>query len=208
MLVFHQSKSTSAIKRILSTTATYISSYFFHVIMFSLSLRCILARLRVEVKTKSNTILQLNTKGLTANRISAVEQLVDKNKALVTINQNHCIKADNQQSSVAARPKGGCFFSHPWNVGTNPDLGFASVGQDNQLPDRRVPGKFPRSQHRLFLITLRKLKVPAYSDPLKRWNFRKAAWKSFCLLLGESVSIADCPLRTQRKATMMHKSSK
>ena len=30
------------------------------------------------------------------------------------------------------------FFSHRWNVGTNPDLAFASFGQDNRLPDRRV----------------------------------------------------------------------
>ena len=39
------------------------------------------------------------------------------------------------------------FSSYRWNVSTNPDLAFASVGQDKQLPDRRL-GKFPRSQHR------------------------------------------------------------
>jgi len=64
-----------------------------------------------------------------------------------------------------------------WNVGTNPDLAFASVGQDNRLLDRRVLGKFPRSQHRPSLITPPKLKVPDYSDPVKKWNFRKADWK-------------------------------
>ena len=32
-----------------------------------------------------------------------------------------------------------------------------------------------------------KLKVPAHSDPVKRWNFRKADSKRFCLLTGESV---------------------
>jgi len=26
-----------------------------------------------------------------------------------------------------------------------------------------------------------------HSDPVKRWNFRKAEWKRFCLLTGESV---------------------
>jgi len=31
------------------------------------------------------------------------------------------------------------------------------------------------------------LKVPAYSDPVKRWNFRKADWKRFCLRTGEWV---------------------
>jgi len=79
------------------------------------------------------------------------------------------------------------FFSHRWNVGTNPDLAFASFGQDSRLRDRRVLGKFPRSQHRPSLITPPKLKVPAHSDPVKRWNFPKADWKRFHLLTDESV---------------------
>ena len=79
------------------------------------------------------------------------------------------------------------FYSHRWNVGTNPDLAFASFGQDSRLLDRRLLGKFPRSQHRSSLITQPKLKVPAHSDPVKRWNFSKADWKRFCLLTDESV---------------------
>jgi len=31
-----------------------------------------------------------------------------------------------------------CLFSRRWNVGTNPDLAFASFSQDSRLPDRRV----------------------------------------------------------------------
>jgi len=31
------------------------------------------------------------------------------------------------------------------------------------------------------------LKVPAYSDPVKRWNLRKADWERFCVPTGESV---------------------
>jgi len=58
---------------------------------------------------------------------------------------------------------------------------------DNRLPDRRVVGKFPRSQHRHSLITPPKLKVPAHSDLVKRWNFRKADWKRFFLLTDEAV---------------------
>jgi len=34
------------------------------------------------------------------------------------------------------------FFSRRWNVGINPDLAFASFGQDSQLPDRRILRKF------------------------------------------------------------------
>ena len=39
-------------------------------------------------------------------------------------------------------------------------------------------------------------KVPAHSDPVKRWNFRKADWTRFCLLTDECVR--DCHLRTQQ----------
>ena len=78
-------------------------------------------------------------------------------------------------------------FSRRWNVGTNPDLAFASFGQDTRLLDRRVLWKFPRSQHQLSLITTPRLKVPAHSNPVKRWSFHKVDWKRFCLLTGESV---------------------
>jgi len=69
------------------------------------------------------------------------------------------------------------FFSRRWNVGTNPDLAFASFGQESRLPDRRVLGKFPWPQHRPYLKTPPRFKVPAHSNPVKRWNFRKADWK-------------------------------
>ena len=45
------------------------------------------------------------------------------------------------------------FYSGRWNPGTNPDLGFASVGPNSCLPNRRVLDKFSRSQHRPSLIT-------------------------------------------------------
>ena len=85
------------------------------------------------------------------------------------------------------------FFSHRWNVGTNPDLAFASFGQDSRLPDRRVLGNFPRPQRRPSLITQAKFKVPAHSDPVKRWNYCKADSKCFCLLTDESVDILPPP---------------
>ena len=52
------------------------------------------------------------------------------------------------------------------------NLTFANFGQDSRQPDRRVLGKFPRSQHRPSLITPPRLKVPAHSDPVgpsQRW---------------------------------------
>jgi len=36
--------------------------------------------------------------------------------------------------------KTASFFSRRWNVGTNPDLSFASFCQDSRRPDRRVLG--------------------------------------------------------------------
>jgi len=61
-------------------------------------------------------------------------------------------------------------------------------------------GKVPAvtdSQHQPSLITPPRLKVPTHSDSVKRWNFRKADWKGFCLLTGESVERLLPPDRTQ-----------
>ena len=64
------------------------------------------------------------------------------------------------------------FFSRRWNVVTHPDLALASFGQDSRLSDRRVLGKFPRSQHRPSLMTPPIFKVPAHSDPVKQFSQR------------------------------------
>ena len=45
------------------------------------------------------------------------------------------------------------FYFSRWNTGTNLNLAFASVGPNSCLLDRRVLDKFPRSQHRLCLLT-------------------------------------------------------
>ena len=44
------------------------------------------------------------------------------------------------------------YYSGRWNISTNPDLAFASVGPNSRLQDRRVLEKFPRSQHRPSLL--------------------------------------------------------
>jgi len=93
--------------------------------------------------------------------------------------------ATSNNLGLLYNPKETASFFYPrWNVGTNPDLAFASFGHDSRQPDRCVLGKFPRSQHRPSFITPPRFKVPAHSDPVKRWNFRKADWKRFCLLTG------------------------
>jgi len=74
-------------------------------------------------------------------------------------------------------------------LGNNLDLAFASVDQDNRLPDRRVVGKFPRSQHRPSLITPPRFSAHSHSDPVNRWNFHKVDWKHFCFL-----RLRDCHL--------------
>ena len=45
------------------------------------------------------------------------------------------------------------------------------------------------------LTTPPRLKDPANSDPVKRWNSRKADWKHFCLLTGESDERLPPPVR-------------
>ena len=60
-----------------------------------------------------------------------------------------------------------CFYSGPWNTGTNPDLAFASVGLNSRLSDRHVLEKFPRSQHRPSLITTPRFAMAVPSMPVK-----------------------------------------
>ena len=76
-------------------------------------------------------------------------------------------------------PKGNfTFYSGRWKSETNPDLAFAKTETSSQLPDRRVLGKFPRSQYRASLITA-SYRITTTSKPVKRWNFCKANWKSY-----------------------------
>jgi len=96
--------------------------------------------------------------------------------------------ATSSNLGLLCNPKEAASFSfHQWNVGSNLDLAFTSFGQDSWLLDRPVLGKFPQSQHRPSLIMPLRLKVPAHSNPVKRWNFSKADWKRFCLLTDESL---------------------
>ena len=88
------------------------------------------------------------------------------------------------------------FLSRRWNAGTNPDLAFASFGQDNRLPDRRILGKFPRSQHQPSLITPPRFKVPAHSDPAKRWNFARLIGSAFAF--SKVNPSRGCHLRTHQ----------
>ena len=59
---------------------------------------------------------------------------------------------------------------------------FASVAPNSCFPDRRVLKKFPRSQHRLSLITPPRFALAVPSMPVKRWNFRKAKWNHYIAL--------------------------
>ena len=71
------------------------------------------------------------------------------------------------------------FYSGRWNTDTNPFLGFASVGPNSRLSDRRVLEKFPRSQHRPLLIRPPRFALAVPSMLVKRWNFRKAKWSHY-----------------------------
>ena len=58
-----------------------------------------------------------------------------------------------------------------------------------RLPDRRVLGKFPWSQHRPSLITPPRFSAHGHSDPVNCGNFHKVDWKHFCFL-----RLRDCHL--------------
>ena len=56
--------------------------------------------------------------------------------------------ASANNSTLLYSPKeAASFHSGRWKTDTNPDLAFASVDLDSHLLDRRILGKFPRSQH-------------------------------------------------------------
>jgi len=105
-------------------------------------------------------------------------------------NMNFWAAADNL--ALLHNPKGAAsFFSQRWREmerrhQPGPCLRECRPGQPTawQMWSRKVPAV---TQHRPFLITPPRLKVPAYSDPMKRWKFRKADWKRFCLLTGKCV---------------------
>ena len=67
------------------------------------------------------------------------------------------------------------------HTGTNPDLAFASVGQNSHLPGRCVLEKFLRS-HRPLLIRPPRFGMAVPSMPVKQWNFRKAKWSHYIAL--------------------------
>jgi len=89
-----------------------------------------------------------------------------------------------QQVLPAVWPKGSS--QSLLSASFNADLAFASVGHDNRLPVRSLLGKLHWSQHQPSLITTPRVNIPVYSEVRKRWNFRKADWKRFCLPTGES----------------------
>jgi len=81
--------------------------------------------------------------------------------------------------------------SHTLQHQPKPGLSEPRPGQPTAGQTR--PRKVPRSQHRPSLITPPRFKFPAHSDAVNRWNFRKADWKRFCLLTGESIMILPPP---------------
>ena len=85
------------------------------------------------------------------------------------------------------------FFSRRWNVGTNPEMAFASFGQDSRLPNRRV---LESSRSHNIGPPSQRHQDSRFLPIAIRWrNFRKADWKHFCLLTGESVERLPPPDR-------------
>ena len=79
----------------------------------------------------------------------------------------------------------GSFHSGRWNTATNPDLAFVNL--EGPEPQRFVLEPFPKSQHRPSLIKPNSQISPIRSNPVKRWNFRKANWTKFRSLIEEGL---------------------
>ena len=76
--------------------------------------------------------------------------------------------ANNNNLILFHNPKNAASFHFSrWNTNTNPDLAFISIDSDSRLPDRKILEKFPRSQHRLSLITPPRFARPVSSKPVK-----------------------------------------
>jgi len=90
------------------------------------------------------------------------------------------IRGNSQQPWSAARPTG----SSPFLLSS---MERRVSGKDNRLPDRL---SCSRKVSAVTTPTLphndTELKVPACSDPVKCWNFRKDDWKRFCFLTRKS----------------------
>ena len=125
-------------------------------------------------KFRRHTILQLNIEGLTASKMNVLHHLAMQSEALVILLQETHINRINCLALLYNAKDAASFYSGRWNIGTNPDLAFASVGPNSRLPNRRVLEKFPRSQHRPSLITPPRFAMAVPSMPVKRWNFLKA----------------------------------
>lgn len=85
------------------------------------------------------------------------------------------------------------FLSGRWHTGTNPDLAFAGITPGEPSPDRRVLEIFPRSQHRPSLIHPASIAEPPPSNPVRRWNFKKANWKQYTTLTNKLVDGLPSP---------------
>jgi len=79
------------------------------------------------------------------------------------------------------------FFSRHWNVGTNPDLAFASFGQDSRLPDRRVLGKVPAVTTSALPHNATTIQGSCPQRSGEALELSQGRLEAFCLLTGEFV---------------------
>jgi len=103
---------------------------------------------------------------------------------------------NSQQPWAAARPKWSSqFLLSPWNVSTNPHLAFVCASQDNQLPDRCVLRKLPRSQHWPSLIMSTRWK---FLPTAMWWNVGTVTRLIESVFALQENPLRDYHLRTQQ----------
>jgi len=98
-----------------------------------------------------------------------------------------------QQPWAVVQPKGNSqFLLSLLECRQQPRAGLREHRPEQLTDGQTCPRKIPAVTTSA-LITAPRFKVPAHSDPVKRWNFRKADWKRFCPLTGESVERSPPP---------------
>ena len=71
--------------------------------------------------------------------------------------------------------------------------GFRDSQPGQPTAGQTCPRKVPAVTTSALPHNAKRFKVPAQNNPVKIWKFRKADWKRFCLLTGESVERLPSP---------------
>lgn len=102
-------------------------------------------------------------------------------------------------------------WSARWNAGYNLDLSMITLDDDG-IPisaERSIIGSFPNSQYRVIMIKIGLSFQLNSSQPISRWNFRKANWEQFKEYIEKNINrIPRCMNALPRFQKLFFKAAK